>query len=46
MLDSGGVAVEIIPGMIAEVDILSGKKSVLDYLIQTVLKVKEQALRE
>ena len=46
MLDSGGVAVEIIPGMIAEVDILSGRKSVLDYLIQPVLKVKEQALRE
>ncbi len=46
MLDSGGVAVEIIPGMIAEVDILSGRKSVLDYLIQPVLKIKEQALRE
>ena len=46
MLDAGGVAVEIIPGMIAEVDILSGRKSVLDYLIQPVLKVKDQALRE
>lgn len=46
MLDTGGVAVEIIPGMIAEVDILSGRKSVLDYLIQPVLKVKEQALRD
>jgi len=46
MLDAGGVAVEIIPGMIAEVDILSGRKSVLDYLIQPVVKVKDQALRE
>ena len=46
MLDAGGIAVEIIPGMIAEVDILSGRKSVLDYLIQPVLKVKEQALRD
>ncbi|KIC37118.1 secretion protein HylD [Ruegeria sp. ANG-R] len=46
MLDAGGVAVEIIPGMIAEVDILSGRKSVLDYLIQPVLKIKEQALRD
>lgn len=46
ILDAGGVAVEIIPGMIAEVDILSGRKSVLDYLIQPVVKVKDQALRE
>ncbi|SDX00170.1 membrane fusion protein, adhesin transport system [Ruegeria halocynthiae] len=46
MLDAGGAAVEIIPGMIAEVDILSGRKSVLDYLIQPVLKIKEQALRD
>lgn len=46
LLDSGGAAVEIIPGMTAEVDILSGKKTVLDYLIQPVLKVRDQALRE
>ncbi|MTI02426.1 HlyD family type I secretion periplasmic adaptor subunit [Roseibium sp. RKSG952] len=46
ILDAGGVAVEIIPGMIAEVDILSGRKSVMDYLIQPVLKIKDQALRE
>ncbi|WP_254442525.1 HlyD family efflux transporter periplasmic adaptor subunit [Ruegeria arenilitoris] len=46
ILDAGGEAVEIIPGMIAEVDILSGQKTVLDYLIQPVLKVKESAFRE
>lgn len=46
MLDPGGFSIEIIPGMIAEVDILSGKKTVLDYLIQPVLKIKDQALRE
>ncbi len=46
MLDASGVAVEIIPGMVAEVDILSGRKSVLDYLIEPVLKVKDEALRE
>lgn len=46
MLDAGGVAVEIIPGMIAEVDILSGRKSVMDYLIQPVLKIRDRALRE
>lgn len=46
MLDGQGIAVEIIPGMIAEVDILSGKKSVLDYILQPVVKIKDQALRE
>lgn len=46
MLDGSGIAVEIIPGMIAEVDILSGRKSVLDYLLDPVVKVKDRALRE
>lgn len=46
ILDANGIAVEIIPGMIAEVDILSGKKTVLDYLLQPVIKVKDRALRE
>ena len=36
----------IIPGMTAEVDILTGKKSVLSYLLKPVLKVKSYALRE
>lgn len=36
----------IIPGMVAEVDILTGKKTVLSYLLKPVLKVKSYALRE
>ncbi len=36
----------IIPGMTASVDILTGKKSVLDYLLKPILKAKENALRE
>lgn len=46
ILDASGVAVEIIPGMIAEVDILSGKKTVMDYLLQPGIKIKDRALRE
>ncbi|MES0825003.1 HlyD family type I secretion periplasmic adaptor subunit [Ruegeria sp. SCP11] len=46
MLDANGIAVEIIPGMLAEVDILSGHKTVLEYLLQPVVKIKERALRE
>jgi adhesin transport system membrane fusion protein len=37
---------EIIPGMTADVDIITGKKTVLDYLLKPVLKAKERALRE
>ncbi len=36
----------IIPGMTAEVDILTGNKSVLSYLLKPVLKAKAYALRE
>ncbi len=36
----------IIPGMTAEVDVLTGKKTVLAYLLKPVLKVQANALRE
>jgi adhesin transport system membrane fusion protein len=36
----------IIPGMVATVDIITGEKSVLDYLLKPVLKARSEALRE
>lgn len=36
----------IIPGMMATVDIITGEKSVLDYLLKPVLKARSEALRE
>ncbi|MEE5116773.1 HlyD family type I secretion periplasmic adaptor subunit [Pseudomonas alliivorans] len=36
----------IIPGMIATVDIITGEKSVMDYLLKPVLKTRAEALRE
>ena len=36
----------IIPGMVASVDILTGKKSVLDYLLKPINKARNEALRE
>ncbi|MBC9250005.1 hemolysin secretion protein D [Pseudomonas alcaligenes] len=36
----------IIPGMVASVDIMTGEKSVLDYLLKPVLKARSEALRE
>jgi len=46
ILDADGAAVEILPGMIAQVDILTGRKTVLDYLIRPVVRVKERAFRD
>jgi adhesin transport system membrane fusion protein len=37
---------DIIPGMTASVDILTGKKTVMDYLLKPILKAKNEALRE
>lgn len=37
---------QIIPGMVAEVDILNGKRSVLDYILKPISNVKSRALRE
>ncbi|MBX8508158.1 HlyD family type I secretion periplasmic adaptor subunit [Pseudomonas cichorii] len=36
----------IIPGMVATVDIITGEKSVMDYLLKPVLKGGSEALRE
>lgn len=36
----------IIPGMVVSVDILTGKKTILSYLLKPVLRAKETALRE
>lgn len=45
ILDSGE-RVEFIPGMTATVDVLSGKRTVLEYLWQPVARVQELALRD
>ncbi|MDR1994982.1 HlyD family type I secretion periplasmic adaptor subunit [Azonexus sp.] len=42
----GDANLPIIPGMVAEVDILTGKKSVLAYLLKPVLRAKSVALSE
>lgn len=45
-IDSSKGPLEIIPGMTVTVDILTGKKTVLDYLLKPILKAKNEALRE
>ena len=46
ILDADGAALEIIPGMVAEVDILAGRKTVMEYLTQPVIRVRDRALRD
>ena len=41
-----GLPVEFLPGMTASVDVLSGKRTVFDYLWQPVSKTAELALRD
>lgn len=41
-----GQGMPIIPGMIAEVDILTGQKTILSYLLKPVLKAKQAAFTE
>ncbi|WP_298679337.1 HlyD family type I secretion periplasmic adaptor subunit [uncultured Lentibacter sp.] len=41
-----GEEVTLLPGMTASVDVVSGKRTVLDYIWQPVAKVKELALRD
>lgn len=42
----GANKLPIIPGMVAEVDILTGKKTVLNYLLKPILRAKANALTE
>ena len=41
-----GENLPVIPGMVAEVDIITGKKSILSYLLKPVIKAKQAALTE
>lgn len=44
--DFGRKELAIIPGMVAEVDILTGKKTVLAYLLKPILRAKGRAMSE
>ncbi|MNO06033.1 Hemolysin secretion protein D, plasmid [compost metagenome] len=44
-LQAGGKDLPIIPGMVASVEIRTGEKTILDYLLKPVFKARE-AFRE
>lgn len=45
-LEHNGQSLPIMPGMVAMVDILTGKKSVLTYLVKPIVRGMDNALRE
>lgn len=45
-LHHGGQELPIMPGMMAQVDVLTGKKTVLSYLAKPLLRAKQDSLRE
>ena len=46
LYEDGGSAVTVLPGMVASIDVLSGKRTVLDYFWQPIAKTKDKALRD
>lgn len=45
-LKSGGAALPIIPGMVADVDVKTGSKTVLAYLMKPLTRLRNEALKE
>jgi len=45
-MDTLGDAVEVLPGMVAQVDVIRGKRSILEYLWQPIAKLKDDAFRQ
>jgi membrane fusion protein, adhesin transport system len=45
-LERNGELHAIIPGMVASVDIMTGEKTILDYLLKPINKARDEALRE
>ncbi len=45
-LQAGGVRLPITPGMMTDTQIITGRKSVLSYLLKPVLRARSEALRE
>lgn len=45
-LERDGQKFPILPGMVTQVDILTGKKTILQYLLKPINKAREEALRE
>ncbi|RPA31913.1 HlyD family type I secretion periplasmic adaptor subunit [Shewanella frigidimarina] len=46
LMKDDGTEMPIIPGMLTSVDVITGKKSILEYILNPILRAKDTALRE
>ena len=46
LYEDNGDEVIILPGMVATIDVLSGKRTILDYFWQPISKTRDTAFRE
>ena len=46
LYEDDGEEVVILPGMVASIDVLSGKRTILDYFWQPISKTRDMAFRE
>jgi adhesin transport system membrane fusion protein len=46
LYEDDGTEVTILPGMVASIDVLSGKRTVLEYFWQPIARTKDRALRD
>ena len=46
LYENGNKEVSLLPGMVATIDIISGKRTILDYIWQPIARTKDRALRD
>ena len=46
LYEDDGTAVSILPGMVASIDVLSGKRTIIDYFWKPLARLKDTALRD
>ncbi len=46
LIKKDGTNMPIIPGMLTSVDVITGERSILDYILNPILRAKDTALRE
>jgi adhesin transport system membrane fusion protein len=46
LLEDNGDSVEVFPGMVASLDVLAGKRTILEYFWQPMAKIKERAFKD
>ena len=46
LYEDNGEAVALLPGMVAQIDVLSGKRTILDYFWQPISQTRDMAFRE